>query len=104
MDEDDVSVERSNKAEVRNPLLALVSARKLQALPKESRDALRALLLELRASAHEKAEHSWRKRKGPLAVYWRCVAVYAGHISRLLRDPQPQKAARSAREEHACEI
>lgn len=80
-------VQRSNQAEVRNPLLMLVSAKRLQALPKDSRDALRALLMELRRAAHEKAEHSWRTRKGPLALYWRCVAVYAGHISRLLRDP-----------------
>ena len=101
MDEDDVGVERSNKAEVRNPLLALVSAERLQGLPKESRDALRALLLELRASAHEKAEHSWRKRKGPLAVYWRCVAVYAGHISRLVRDPPKQRPAQAPRPDQA---
>jgi hypothetical protein len=85
-------VSRSNRAEVRNPLLMLVSAELLQALPKDSRDALRALLMDLRRSAHEKAEHSWKTRKGPLALYWRCVAVYAGHISRLLRD-QPRNGA-----------
>lgn len=86
-------VSRSNRAEVRNPLLTLVSSKQLQALPKDSRAALRALLLDLRRAAHEKAEHSWRTRKGPQALYWRCVAVYAGHISRLLRDPPRSGAA-----------
>lgn len=87
-------VERSNRAEVRNPLLSLVSASRLQALPKESREALRDLLLDLRRDAHKKAEHSWKARKGPLAVYWRCVGVYAGHISRLLRDAREAPAAK----------
>jgi hypothetical protein len=78
--------QRSVSAEVRNPLLGLQAAEGLKSLSPEVRQALRALLMELRAEAHAKAEASWLKRKGPMAVYFRAVAVYAGHIARLLRD------------------
>lgn len=30
-------------------------------------------------------EKSWRTHKAPMALYWKCVAVYAGHIARLCR-------------------
>lgn len=78
--------QRSVSAEVRNPLLSLKASERLKSLSPEVRKALRALLMELRAEAHAKAEASWLKRKGPMAVYFRAVAVYAGHIARLLRD------------------
>jgi hypothetical protein len=81
------TVTRSLRPEVRNPLLRLPAARRLAALEPESRAALRALLEELRRDAHAKAEHSWRKRKAVPAAYWRAVGVYAGHLSRVLRDP-----------------
>lgn len=77
--------ERSSTPVVRNPLLALPSMAKLQALDPASREALRGLLMELRADAHRQAERSWRKHKGPMAAYWKAVAVYAGHIARALR-------------------
>lgn len=82
--------ERSVSAEVRNPLLKLKAATKLKSLSPEVRAALRAVLMELRAEAHAKAEASWKARKGPMAVYFRAVAVYAGHIARLLRDEKPR--------------
>lgn len=75
---------RSLRAEVRNPLLQLPAARAIAELPPESRTALRKLLLELRADARARAEHAWRTHKGPMALYWKCVAVYANHASRLL--------------------
>jgi hypothetical protein len=81
--------QRSVSAEVRNPLLGLQAAKGLKSLSPEVRKALRELLMELRAEAHAKAEASWLKRKGPMAVYFRAVAVYAGHIARLLRDEAP---------------
>lgn len=81
-------VARSNRADVRNPLLSLPAARGLAALDAGQRQALRALLLDLRVQGHERAEASWTARKGPMAVYYRCVAVYAGHTARLLRDRQ----------------
>jgi hypothetical protein len=74
--------QRSVSAEVRNPLLSLKASQRLKSLSPEVRKALRALLMELRAEAHAKAEASWLKRKGPMAVY-------AGHIARLLRDDAP---------------
>jgi hypothetical protein len=70
---------------VHNPLLALPSAAGLARLPAESREALRALLLELRDDARARAEACWRAHKGPMAAYWKSVAVYANHTSRLLR-------------------
>ena len=77
---------RSLRPEVRNPVLRLPAAQKLAALDAPSRAALRAVLEELRRDAHANAEHSWRKRKPVPAAYWRAVGVYAGHISRTLRD------------------
>lgn len=78
-------VPRSLRPSVRNPLIELAAAREIQALPEDTRRHLRALLLQIRATAHVKAEHSWTKKKGPIALYWKIVAVYAGHIARLLR-------------------
>jgi uncharacterized protein YdhG (YjbR/CyaY superfamily) len=76
---------RSSQATVRNPLLALAAAKRIAELPPESRAAVRELLLEIRADAQERAEKCWRKHKAPMAAYWKAVAVYAGHASRLAR-------------------
>ncbi len=54
-------------------------------LPPEARTALRDCLLELRADALGRAEHSWRNHKAPMAAYWKVVGVYAGHLARALR-------------------
>jgi hypothetical protein len=80
---------RSNAAETRNPVLRLLSPDVLQSLPPDSKEALRVLLLALRADAQINAEKCWRKHKAPMAAYWKAVAVYAGHTSRILR-PAPQ--------------
>lgn len=82
---------RSNSAEVRNPLLALPSAQRLQQLPPEVRELLRDILMEIRVDANVKAEASWRKSKGPIACYWRAVSTYALHLARALR-PRPSPA------------
>lgn len=76
---------RSARPDVRNPVLGLASTGALLQLPPECRQALAAVLLEIRHEAHGKAEVSWRQRKGPMAAYWRAVAVYAGHIARAIR-------------------
>ncbi|MEI9995157.1 MAG: hypothetical protein WDM91_11220 [Rhizomicrobium sp.] len=68
-----------------NPLAHLPAAKGLLALPPEVRGALRQLLLDLRIDAAARAQHSWKKNKGPMAVYWKAVSVYAGWIARLLR-------------------
>lgn len=70
---------RANKPETRNPLLALPSARAMRALPPEARDALAALLADISSDARARANESWRKHKGPMAAYWKAVAVYARH-------------------------
>lgn len=68
-----------------NPLLKLPAGRALMALPPEHRAPLEAVLRELRAQADAEAEKSWRKRKGPMAAYWRAVATYARHTAHALR-------------------
>lgn len=78
-------VSRSNSPEVRNPLLSLPAAQAVMALPPEAKQALRLLLNDLRRNAAERAEQSWRSRKGPLACYWKAVSVYAGHAARLCK-------------------
>jgi len=75
---------RAARPDVRNPILALPAAARLHALPLESRQALRAVLLDLSTDARARADHSWRTAKGPMAVYWRSISVYARHIARLL--------------------
>ena len=60
-------------------------ARRFDELPPAAREALRAALLDLRADAAYLAELQWKRRKGPMALYWRVVSVYSGHLARALR-------------------
>lgn len=64
-----------------NPLLNLPAAQKLLALPKSQRVPMEQVLRELRAQADAEAEKAWKKRKGPMAAYWRAVATYARHTA-----------------------
>lgn len=75
---------RSNRPEIRNPVLRLPAMTKLRALDPSTRAVFRDLLLDLRTDARAHAEKSWRQRKPPMAAYWAAVAVYAGHIARAL--------------------
>ena len=75
---------RSTQAEVRNPVLALPAFAGIAALDPDVRQALRRLLVDLAADARERAEKCWRTHKGPMALYWKCVSVYAGHIARAI--------------------
>lgn len=80
---------RSSRPDVRNPITSLPDAvAALQSLPNDSRQALRVALLAIRRDAAQRAEVSWRKHKAPMAAYWKAVAVYAGHIARLVRDQE----------------
>jgi hypothetical protein len=73
-----------------NPLMKLKAAKALMNLPAHQRAPLEALLRELRDQANEEAEKAWKKRKGPMAAYWRAVATYARHIAHLLsKGPRP---------------
>lgn len=69
-----------------NPLLQLPSARKILALPDTpEKRLLEQLLRELREAANIEAENAWKRRKGPMAAYWRAVATYARHVAHLFR-------------------
>ncbi len=54
------------------------------ALPAPAHTALKAALLDLRADALQRAEIQWRSHKAPMALYWKIVGVYAGHLARAL--------------------
>jgi hypothetical protein len=76
---------RLRTAEVVNPVLAIPGmAEELAALPPEAREALRSFLARLQGHTRPIAEESWKRGKGPMAVYWKCVGVYAGHLSRAI--------------------
>lgn len=77
--------QRSNKAEVRNPVLALPAFKAIYDLPDPVKIALAAFLYDLSRDAEAKAESSWRKKKGPMAAYWKAVSVYSKHLARAIR-------------------
>jgi hypothetical protein len=68
-----------------NPLLALPAVRRLMTLPPRERAALAAVLTDLRVQANGLAEASWRRKKGPMAAYYRAVSTYARHLAHVLR-------------------
>jgi hypothetical protein len=78
-------VDRSALRETRNPLLALPAFQALCDLPSESRRKLSDALGALSREANDRAEKSWKQRKGPMAAYWKAVAVYAKHAARVLK-------------------
>jgi hypothetical protein len=81
-----MSAARSNRREVRNPILGLPAARAaLAELPADQAEALRTVLLAIAADARGRADESWRKHKGPMAAYWKAASVYAGHIAKAIR-------------------
>lgn len=67
-----------------NPLLKLPAGRALLDLPTEDRRRIEAVMRDLRAQADREAENAWRRRKGPMAAYWRAVSTYARHIAHAL--------------------
>jgi hypothetical protein len=78
--------DRSNRPDVRNPMLALPGVREAAAsVPLEARAAMYRILMALRADSQLKASECWRKHKAPMALYWKCLAVYSGHIAKLFR-------------------
>ena len=67
-----------------NPLFKLPAGRRLLDLPQDQRSAIAGLFRELRTEANAKAEDAWKRRKGPMAAYWRAVATYARHTAHML--------------------
>lgn len=76
---------RSERREVRNPVLALPAAQQLLALPPEQRKIIHDLLADLTTDARSRAQESWRRNKGPMAAYWKAVGAYAHHLRMLAR-------------------
>lgn len=76
---------RSNRAEVRNPILTLPALKALQSLDPQVRALLAALLKDLQNDARARAQKSWDTRKPALAAYWAALGVYAGHIAKAVR-------------------
>lgn len=77
-------MDRSSRAEVRNPILALPAAQAIRAMPSDTRAIFRRLLLDMRDDARVRAAECWRRHKAPMACYWKAVSVYCNHIARVL--------------------
>lgn len=54
-------------------------------LSPDSKSALSNALIALRYDALERSKHCWQKHKAPMALYWKVVGVYAGHLARCLK-------------------
>lgn len=78
-------VARSNRREVRNPVLGLASVKRLLALPADQRELIADILGDLVIDARQRAQTSWLKNKGPMAAYWKGVGAYAHHFRRVCR-------------------
>lgn len=53
-------------------------------MPPEARAWLEAMLREIARDAQARAKKSWLSHKAPMALYWKCVAVYARHLALVL--------------------
>ena len=71
-----------------NPLLKLPAARAVRNLPPAQRAVLAELMADLRHQANSEAEICWKRRKAPMAAYWRAVSTYARHVGHCLRVDQ----------------
>lgn len=67
-----------------NPLFKLPAAQGLLALGAPEKAALGRLMMDLRRQANDEAERAWKRRKGPMACYWRAVSTYARHVAHVL--------------------
>ena len=76
---------RSALAVTRNPLLGLPAAKRIAELEPAARELLAAILCDLSKDARARADKAWRTHKGPMAGYWKSIAVYATHTKRALR-------------------
>lgn len=82
--------DRSNRADVRNPLLALPEMHQLREVIDrypDVRDAHLALLKALQRDTRNRGQESWDRHKPPMAAYWKGWSVYFGHLARALRKP-----------------
>jgi hypothetical protein len=77
--------DRSSRADVRNPMLALPSVQAMATLPTPLLDHLRAALREVEADARARADKCWNTHKAPMAAYWKAKAVDARHLRLAIR-------------------
>ena len=77
----------------KNPLLDLPAGKDLLALPAADRQRIAAVMRELRGQANTEAEKAWKRRKGPMASYWRACSTYARHFAHALSRPSPTDVA-----------
>ena len=80
-------IARSSRSDVRNPVLALPGVVALLALDPSTRAVIAAALREIQADARVRADKCWRTHKAPMALYWKAVGVYAGHLARAVSRP-----------------
>ena len=73
---------RSARAEVRNPVLSLPAVAALRALEPDTRAAIATVFWDIQRDARLRADKCWKTHKAPMAVYWKAVGVYCGHIAR----------------------
>lgn len=76
---------RSNRPDVRNPILQLPGALALRELDPATKEAIATALRSIQMDARTRAEECWRRHKAPMACYWKAVSVYAGHLARAVR-------------------
>ncbi|MBB3641147.1 hypothetical protein [Variovorax atrisoli] len=73
---------RSNRADVRNPMLKLPEVRnEFDALPPEARAALVTMLRVVSRLCRENAVHAYKTRKPPMFTYWQGLAVNTRHLA-----------------------
>ena len=78
----------------KNPLLTLPAMQELLALPPSPEKVLiERICREIRAEANRLAETSWRRRKAPMACYWRVLSTYARHMAHALSKGDELRAA-----------
>lgn len=74
--------ERSSRADVRNPMLAIPEVRQeYDQLTPEARVALVRMLKACSKVFRAKGDEAWRKHKPPMAAYWKQNAVNARHLA-----------------------
>ncbi|MCD6674873.1 MAG: hypothetical protein LT106_18725 [Burkholderiaceae bacterium] len=76
---------RARRLRIIEDMMRGASGGRLRVLPPEAREALRAVLLDLRREAGAKKEAAQGRHKMWTATYWHVVAVYSLHIARALR-------------------
>jgi uncharacterized membrane protein len=75
-------IDRSSRADVRNPMLKLPEVHEaFDALSPEARDALVKMLRAISQACRESAAHAYRTHKPPMYTYWQGLAVNARHLA-----------------------